>query len=650
MIKVLDNFIADKIAAGEVIERPLSIVKELVENSVDAGATSIIVEIRNGGKTYIRVTDNGCGIPSDEVETAFLRHATGKISTLDDLNAIHTLGFRGEALASISAISRQSIVTRTPDSTTGFKLAMHGGQKVSADTVGCNIGTTMIVEDVFYNIPARRKFMGSDAREAAAIIELIQKLAIYYANIRFMMINNGKTVLSTEGDGDYKKAIMSIYPGKEFQSLIKVENDSVKGFISDPGTVKTNRKGQIFFVNGRIVESKIIEKGLMKGYGDRIFSGYPVAILFIETDPMNLDVNIHPGKKEIKFLYEDEIVNNIASAVSGAMHAEESIPSAEPVHKPISKEYAEVTARETYTQVSLKEHKAAAPIEASAVTKTSETSEASEPMVPSSSSEEKLGIREFLQNIANKPEPASPSPVPKVSQAEPVLEPEIRDEYPEVIEKRTEEVNKETLNEEIEIDGYKLKPFDFEDLTVIGYAFNSYIFTQAGEMLYILDQHAAHERIFYEKLITRYNSSDKKSQPILTPFLIETSQDVYNSEREWVTSLSRMGYAIDDFGAGTFIVREIPEYMSLKEADTFAREFIESLGDNSKGLNRIVVDKLIMRSCKAAVKANDKLSMQEINELLEKLSACKNPFSCPHGRPTFIKVSKYEIERAFKRK
>ena len=234
MIKVLDSFVADKIAAGEVIERPASIVKELIENSIDAGSDSIIVEIRNGGKSYIRITDNGCGIPADEVEIAFQRHATGKISTLSDLDNIHTLGFRGEALASISAISRLSIITRTPDSNKGIRMDMHGGKKISSEFVGANIGTSIVIEDVFYNTPARRKFMQSDAREASAIIDIVQKLAIYYSNIRFMLINNRQTILNTAGNGDYQSTISLIYPGREFKNLIPINGDNIKGFISNP--------------------------------------------------------------------------------------------------------------------------------------------------------------------------------------------------------------------------------------------------------------------------------------------------------------------------------------------------------------------------------------------------------------------------------
>ena len=299
MIRVLDKFIADKIAAGEVIERPVSAVKELVENSIDAGAHSIIVEIRGGGKSYIRVTDDGCGIAPDEVETAFLRHATSKISSITDLDSIRSLGFRGEALASIAAVSKLTIITRTQDRPAGTRLMMHGGRTVTCETTGSNTGTTIVVEDLFYNTPVRRKFMGTDAREGSAVIELIQQYAVCYPSIRFMMVRNGETVFNTRGDGNTLQTIQTLYPDTDHAGLISVSGSHVSGFVSDPGTTKSTRRGQLFFVNGRLVDSKVIEKGIEAGYGGRVFSGYPVVILFIDADPSDIDVNIHPGKREI---------------------------------------------------------------------------------------------------------------------------------------------------------------------------------------------------------------------------------------------------------------------------------------------------------------------------------------------------------------
>ena len=587
MIRVLDSNIADKIAAGEVIERPVSIVKELVENSIDAGSNSIIVEIRNGGKSYIRVTDDGCGIPSDDLRTAFLRHATSKISSITDLDNIHSLGFRGEALASIAAVSRLTVVSKTDLSTAGSKLVLHGGKEISNETVGSNIGTTMVVEDVFYNTPARRKFMGSDAREAAVIIELVEHYSICYDNIRFMLINNGSTVFTTNGDGNKLNAITTVYPTREYKQLIPVNYANVKGFISNPGVTRSTRKGQLFFVNGRYVSSNVIEKGIEKGYGDRVFSGYPIAILFIEVDPSLIDVNIHPGKKEINFLNKEVIICNIADAITQAMQYKESIPEASA--RSIKRDHV--------------------------ITKPAEESKP-------------LDIKDYLMNLD------------ETVSHEDVTEP-TRNYH-------TYEELSQSVREEVSENTYVPKPFEFNELQYKGYIFDSYIILQANNIVYILDQHAAHERIFYEILMENYLNSQQVAQPILTPVIIDVSSHVYNSDRSWMGSLTSMGYDIIDFGPNMFAIKGIPEYMKVSEAESFAMTFMENIDEYEN--NVAVVDKLIMKSCKSAIKANEHLSDMEVAALLDNLSKCKNPFSCPHGRPTFIKVTKYDIERSFKRK
>lgn len=592
MIKVLDSFIADKIAAGEVIERPVSIVKELVENSIDAGSTSIIVEIRNGGKSYIRVTDDGCGIPSEEIGIAFLRHATSKISSIDDLNSINSLGFRGEALASIAAVSRLTIVSRTQDSNAGTKMVLHGGREITTDTVGTNAGTTIVVEDVFYNTPARRKFMGTDAREASAIIELIEHYAVYYAGIRFMLVNNGLTIFTTSGDGSNINAINSVYPSREYSKLIHIESEHIDGYISDPGTTKTNRRGQLFFVNGRLVDSSVIEKGIEKGYGDRLFSGYPIAILFINVDPSTIDVNIHPGKKEINFLNKDIIINEIADAINDVMGLKQSIP--EPVKFTSSLRESEDIHYEATPEVESK------PIE----------------------------IHEFLNNLGEEINNFSNS-----------IEPPLK----------AIDINEEIITDkEVYPSVSKEERFNFNDLRLAGYVFNSYIILESKDEIYVLDQHAAHERIFYEQFMFYFRQEDHLPQPILQAIVLNVSPDVYHHDRSWMREMTRIGYNISDFGPNTFVIKGIPAYMSLGEAEDFARFFVENSAEYSE--NKIVIDKLIMKSCKSAVKANEKLSKLEIKELLDKLSSCENPFSCPHGRPTFIKYRKYDIERSFRRK
>ena len=582
MIKILDSFISDKIAAGEVIERPVSIVKELIENSIDAGATTIYIEIKNGGKSYIRVTDNGCGIPSTEIHTAFLRHATSKIGSIQDLDNINTLGFRGEALASISAVSRLTVVSRTADSEIGTKYVLHGGQEISKEIVGSNIGTTIIVEDLFYNTPARRKFMSTASSESNAIITLLEHFAIYYANIKFALVNNGINVFTTSGDSNFINAITSIYPTSEHKNLIEINYNNIHGYISNPGVTKTTRRGQLFFVNGRLVNSKVIEKGIDKGYGDRVFSGYPIVILFIDVEPNTIDVNIHPGKKEIKFLNEDEIINDVYKAIASSLNIEKAVP--------------ETYFKDNYVrEESNQDYKAITKVE----------------------TKKPIEIKEYLKSFDSE---------------------ENKDPRFEI----------KTTESETPIEHTENKEFDFKELKFKGYIFNSYIIMQSEDSIYIFDQHACHERIFYEKFLKNYMDYEQIPQPIITPITLEVSSSIYAMDKSWIDAVVKMGFKVEDFGPNTFVVRAIPTFMSLSEANNFMKSFLENLGEYEN--NKTVIDKLITKSCKAAVKANNNLSSLEISDLMHELSKCKNPFSCPHGRPTFIKVTQYEIERSFKRK
>lgn len=647
MIRILDEFIADKIAAGEVIERPLSIVKELIENSIDAGSSQIVIEIKNGGKSYIRVTDNGSGIVSDEIELAFERHATGKISKLSDLDHINTLGFRGEALASITAISRLTVYSKTADSELGTKLKMQGGTTVSIEKTGMNTGTTMVVEDVFYNTPARRKFMKSDAAEATVIIDMIQKIAIYYSHIAFRLINNKQTIIATPGTGDMLTTIQSIYPS--YRELIEIDGDYVHGFISDPGSTKSNKRGQIFFVNGRYISSSTIEKGIIKGYGDRIFSGHPICILFIEVNPETIDVNIHPNKKEIKFLHEEDIVKDIENAIKLVINSENTIPSAMGLRSEgtfdtkassavdITASNAERLSSETYQDNSLKsdEKKSTQVNIKSFLASKTRVSDITDTYTPD-------GLAESTQNCTD------------TDSVKGGFEEANHNNSASNANNNDVKINDNAkdnaiIKKQIAIKAPNVQTFDFDSLVYKGYLFDTYIIMQSTDIAYLIDQHAAHERIMYERFITVYNNSEHVSQPMLMPFSIETSSDVYAAERFWMDDLARLGFDIDDFGNNTFIVRGIPTYMDRGEAELFIHTYIEDPESRSDRGNTTVIDKLIMRSCKAAVKGNNKLSTMEIEELIKQLSNCVNPFSCPHGRPTFIRFTLSEISHAFKR-
>ena len=646
MIKVLDSLIADKIAAGEVIERPVSIVKELVENSIDAGAKTIYVEIKNGGKTYIRVTDNGCGMSEEDLPKSILRHATSKISTVDDLNKISTLGFRGEALASIAAVSRLTIVSRTEDKEAGLKSVFHGGQEISSEFVGANVGTTIIVEDLFYNTPARKKFMSSNARESSAIIDLLESYAIYYADIKFALVSNNSTIFTTDGDSNILNALTTIYPTNDYKNLIHVESGNVKGYVSNPGVTKTSKRGQLFFVNGRLVDSKTIDKGVVKGYGDRIFSGYPIVLLFIDVPPETIDVNIHPSKKEVKFFDDNEIINDISSAINAAMHQSESVP--EFLEKP--QDLGEKTVF-SYNPVSSTHGETPSEVSEDEQKKPSDRASA---------------LKEFLNNLSRKDdfdeEKVALDKSNDSNNEELSIEEETEKEfkidvnYEEEIEPAidinalidaAENDNDIENNNTIE-NSSTANPFNFDDLQYKGYVFNSYIIMQSEDSIYLFDQHAAHERIFYEKFKKSYENSNQLPQPILTPITLTVSDSVYALDIDWIDDMYDMGFDVNDFGPNTFVIKGIPAYLSVEEAESFAKDFIDNIGEYTE--NKAVLDKLIMNACKSAVKANDTLSIMEIKDLIKALSMCDNPFSCPHGRPTFLKVTKDQIEKSFKRK
>lgn len=639
MIKILEKHIADKIAAGEVIERPISIIKELVENSIDAGATSITCEIKNGGKTYIRVTDNGCGIAREECETAFLRHATSKISTVNDLKGIKSLGFRGEALASIAAVTNAALITKTAESKTGCRLVLHGGETVENIPLGCPDGTTIIINDLFYNMPARREFLKSDGAESSLIIEFISEMALAYTNIRFQLINNGKILFSTTGDGNLKNTINSVYMQREYKDLIEISKTeagySIRGCISKPSLSRTTKKNQVYFVNGRVVKSAVMEKGISMGYKERLFEGrYPVAFIFLNVNPETIDVNIHPNKKEVRFHDEDSIVKIIENATVEALASQDAVIevrdyfSTEPSTNDAKKE-------DKSEQVDIKH------------------------ILKSKSEKKQVGLKreKILYNSKEKDNYAYIDEI-KESETGRNIVSDITKDYStgncandDYI--KSGNVKNQELPEKkkpvIEISEPLIRPFDFNDLKVTGCVFDTYITATDANSFYMIDQHAAQERIFYEQLVEEYLSDDKPSQSILTPIVIDVALEVKEEEYSWLDSLGDMGYLLEEFGPNSYIIKEIPYFMDITEAENFAKDYIEQTHSGIKINNKVVIDKLITRSCKSAIKAHDKLSQEAMESLINELKYCRNPFSCPHGRPTFIKFSNYDIEKMFKR-
>lgn len=651
MIRVLDKSIADKIAAGEVIDRPVSIIKELLENSLDAGADSITVEIRNGGKSYIRVTDNGCGIESDQVEIAFRRHATSKISSEKDLDAIGTLGFRGEALASICAVSRVELITKTRDARTGQKIAVDGSRIVENTATGCPDGTTVTVRDLFYNVPARRKFMGSDSAETRRIVDMVSRISVAYVDVKITLINGNRTVFATRGNGNIYNNIIKIYGSDIGRDLLPVDGRQgdfiIRGFVSPPSESAPSRNKQIFCVNGRVVSSKVLEKGLEDAYREKLFAGrFPVAFLFLSLPPEKLDVNVHPTKKEIRFDDDFEVEDFVRTNVSKALRVKESLPQ---IRSENLKHRVSVGEEQTaYTGISKHESTGAEPV------LPGEKPAAALCMYYSGEKNAPAESRIPVKNAAGSAAPQAAGSIADAAvPAVPVVKVREQGEQVEIksllSEMREERQDAEQRDREMTPKKPDSRGFDFRELHYMGALFNTYIMACDENDFYLIDQHAAHERVFYEKLLRQYNEREKIRQQLLLPVSMSVSANVTVTEDVWLEDVQSMGYDIEFFGNNTYIVREIPAFMELREAEDFLTDFFKELESKPDLTDRNVLEKIIMRSCKSAVKGGDVLTEAEIDGLIKDLSACVNPFSCPHGRPTFIRMTRYEIEKLFKR-
>lgn len=649
-IASLPKSVADRIAAGEVVERPLSIVKELVENSIDAGADSITLEIKNGGKTYIRVTDNGSGIPAEEAEIAFLRHATSKISHDNDLLGIETLGFRGEALASISAVTRTRMITKVPGEKSGIRISIEGGKVVEKVSVGAADGTSIVVTDLFYNTPVREKFMKKDSAESALVGDLISRLSLAYPDIRFRFINNEKTVFSTNGKGNTLENIFTIYGKETGKNLIKVdssENDlKIKAFVSNPLFNKSTRKSQYFFVNGRSVSDKVLETAIEKGYGDKVPEGrFPVVFVFLTVPADRVDVNIHPNKKEIRFDSPGEIEGFVRRSVFEALDSRGAIgtalpPRSENIFK-INNDDLPLEEKPRQTEYVVKSGKIdfkSIPVNASAeethkkaLTETGAAPDSAyiagfdhEKKIEKS---EKISLEpnSCLHNIITETKPA-----------------------PEIIkESKADESAERNYDYTFENDSDSAP--DIAGLNVLGVLFNTYIAASDYRTFYLIDQHAAHERVFYEKFLREFYKTAPASQVVLTPIIRDIPYFAAEDAGEWTGFLKKSGFEPEPIGDRTWIFKSIPAFMDIKQAEDFLDDFIENISEKTAFRDKKTVDRIIMRSCKSAVKAHDKLTSEEIRGLLKDLSKCKNPYSCPHGRPVIVKMTEKDMERMFKR-
>lgn len=613
-IAILNQETIDKIAAGEVVERPCSVVKELVENAIDAGSTAITVEIKEGGISFIRITDNGCGIERNQVAVAFYRHSTSKIRSAEDLLTVKSLGFRGEALSSISAVARVELITKTYDELTGTRYVIEGSKELSNEEIGAPDGTTFIVKDLFYNVPARRKFLKTAQTEGSYISDMVEKLALSHPDISFKFINNNQTKLHTSGNGNRKDIIYHIFGREISSSLLEVKHEceyfKVEGFIGKPVITRGNRNYENYFINGRYVKSNILSRAIEEAYKSFLMQHqYPFTVLYF-TFFSELDVNVHPTKMELRFDNNNEIYVELCDTIYAILSHKEMIPEvpvdSTPAPKKIVHEYKEPIP-EPFEKRRINEVRAAESrsVYGQSVTSTVKNYSATEP-------------------AAKAPETSTAyEPAQVVTGTQQTL-----GDYDKVF--LTESSKKQ--------------------FSIIGQLFKTYWLIEFEDKLYIIDQHAAHEKVLYEKTMARLANKDFTSQRISPPIVMTLDARECEMLEKYRPQIEQFGYEVEHFGGKEYMISAIPDNLfNIDMKDLF----IEMLDDFSNSTGRqtpdIITEKVASMSCKAAVKGNDKLTLPEINKLIDELLSLDNPYNCPHGRPTIISMSKYEIEKKFKR-
>lgn len=638
-IRLLDNNLINKIAAGEVVERPASVVKELMENSIDAGATSITVEIKEGGISLIKITDNGKGIPKEELKTAFLRHATSKLRTLDDLEDIMTLGFRGEALSSIASVAQVEMITKTKDSQVGHKIVINGGVVEKEEESAGNNGTVFTMKNLFYNTPARRKFLKKPATEGGYVSEVVNRIALGHPEIAIKYINNGNTIMQTNGSGDVKSVVLYIYGRQMASQMIETsyskDGFTVEGLIAKPELSRGNRNYENFFINGRYIKSNIVQNAVEEAYKGKLMVGkFPVFVLNLKVPANTVDVNVHPTKLEVRFSDDNLIYDIMYNAVLKALKKTELIPEVTwDKPKKVKSDNVQGTLEDIAFNNTV-ENKAE-NIETKAVVE----------------NDFKYDDKPIFSNqsVAEKaPEPKNPvlNAINKVYQ-EPYYNEEKPIEKPaetENISKKPEE--KPILNEQKE---EKRKPF-FNNYRIVGQLFATYWIVEQNNCMYLIDQHAAHERALYEDFTEKFKNSQISSQQLLQPIAVNLSEGEKVIVEENMELLESFGFEIEEFGARTYAIRAVPYVFNSPSNVSFFMDIVDTLADkNLKSIYDTKEDAIAMMSCKAAVKGNDRLSYSEAQELIQRLLSLQDPFTCPHGRPTIIEMTKYELEKKFKR-
>ena len=647
-IQVLDQETINKIAAGEVIERPSSVVKELVENAIDAGATAVTIEIKDGGISFIRITDNGSGISKDDIPMAFLRHSTSKIKSIEDLMNVSSLGFRGEALSSIAAVSQVELITKTADDFTGSRYVIEGGNEISLEEVGAPDGTTFIVRNLFYNTPVRRKFLKTAATEAGYVNALIEHLSLSHPDISFRFINNNQNKLHTSGNMNLKDIIYGVY-GRDITSNLmeisgKTQDVEITGFIGKPVICRGNRGYENYYINGRYIKSSIITKAIEEAYKGYIMPhNYPFTAIHFKINPSIMDVNVHPTKMELRFSKNEFVYRFVLETVKECL-ANRELAARVKLPDPVKQQqFTKSPENIKQTEKSyVQENTDSKPYQAPRIEPPRESFYNSTESSVKQKTVNENQTTGFIKNITDytkMPPTRLPEPFEIKRSDEMIKE-----------DKKIYEAEKKQEAEQLSMfDTPLMSEKAKADYRIIGQLFETYWLIEYEDKFYMMDQHAAHEKILYERFMNHLKVKDMDTQMIMPPVIIELNMQQEDAYKRNKQAFSRLGFEIEEFGGNAYKVNGLPAGLPNINLKQMLIDMIDGLTDDNSTDLDIITERVATMSCKAAMKGNNKLSFEEAKELIEELMQAENPYNCPHGRPTLIVMSKYEVERKFKR-
>ena len=644
-IELLTQETIDKIAAGEVIERPSSVVKELVENALDAGANVITVEIKDGGISFIRITDNGCGIEKDQIPLAFLRHSTSKIRSVEDLLTVSSLGFRGEALSSIAAVAQVELITKPVGALMGVRYMIEGSKEKSAEEIGAPDGTTFLVRNIFYNTPARRKFLKAAQTEGSYISDLMERMALSHPYVAFKFIANNQTKLQTSGNGNIKEIIYHIYGRDITAALMEInggnEELSIRGFVGKPAVTRGNRNFENYFINGRYIKSRLIAKSIEDAYKNfMMLHQYPFTVLYLEMDGQLLDVNVHPAKMELRFQNGEAVYDCLRKTLEQALYYRDLIPKV-PVteEKPAAKPVVLQHAPEPFEKNRM-------PKRPEPVTPSVQAARPATPQTEVPPQNLAAPQRQALLHPPAASQAFLAQPQQKTPDSKPAAQPEL-DTKPQ--EKETA-AHQMTLAEDITYGAQFLQEDTKARRKIIGQLFDTYWLIEFEDKLFIIDQHAAHEKVLYEKTMATLKTKEFSSQQLSPPAILSLTMQEEEILKKYLNEFEKLGYAVEHFGGREYAVCAVPANVFGVDVKQL---FMEMLGDLEKVSGKLTPDIILHRvatmSCKAAIKGNQKITKEEMEQLFDDLMKLENPYNCPHGRPTIISMTKYEIEKKFKR-